>query len=116
MGNIKMKKTVSLSQSVPTTPVETSTSSKKDSSKNSRPGGKQWKRFLDLADEYKRKATVQDRGAQVWLDSELKKKLELLRASGLNYPVRQLLNAAVSAFLETNEADYKAQIQDNMSI
>ena len=111
MGKVKMQKTVSLSQSVPTTPVEAPGSSKATTSKVTY-GGKQWKRFLELADEYKLKATVQDRGAQVWLDSDLKKKLELLRASGMKYPVRQLLNAAVSVFLEANKNEYEKQIEN----
>jgi hypothetical protein len=72
----------------------------------------EWIRFINVAEELKRNATSEDRGVQIWLDSGLKKKLDMLHASGLRYPVRQLLNAAVTVFLENCAEDVKKQLKN----
>ena len=53
----------------------------------------EWKRFLEIAEE--QKATRNgDKGEQIYLDTNVN--------SGMKYPVRYLLNAAVRVFLEAN--------------
>jgi hypothetical protein len=77
---------------------------------------KEWRKFLATAEDMKREATIEDKGVQIWLDTRLKRQLEMLRASGLNYPVRQLLNAAVKTFLGSCSDDVKKQLENLQSI
>jgi hypothetical protein len=69
----------------------------------------EWQRFIELAEEQKNHRTT-DKGVQIFLDTDIKKQLEKLKLSGLNYPVRYLLNAAVRTFLEANENAVNEQI------
>ena len=73
---------------------------------------REWKQYLAKADEYKQNASVKTPGVQVWLDEDLKKQLDKLRASGLKYPIRQLLNAAVAVLFERCSSDIEKQLQD----
>ena len=50
------------------------------------------------------------KGVQVWLDKELKNKLDRLKASGVELPVKHLLSAAVRVFLEDNEKQVNEQL------
>lgn len=69
----------------------------------------EWKRFLEIAEEQKNTRNG-DKGVQIFLDSETKRTLEKLKLSGLNYPVRYLLNAAVKTFLEANSEKVTEQL------
>ena len=77
---------------------------------------KDWKKFLAVAEEMKNSASSDNKGVQIWLDANLKMQLEMLRASGMKYPVRQLLNAAVRVFLENCSGDVKRQLENLKSI
>lgn len=61
----------------------------------------EWKRFLEIA-EVQKATRNGDKGEQIYLDTNVKKTLEKLKLSGMKYPVRYLLNAAVRVFLEAN--------------
>jgi len=106
--NLKNKNRVSLSQTVPTTPATPATS-KPTSTKVSHVGGKQWERFLAYAKEYKDDEN-KEKGVQVWLDKDLKNKLDRLKASGIELPVKHLLSAALRVFLEDNEKYVNEQL------
>lgn len=71
----------------------------------------EWKRFLEIAQEQKNTRNG-DKGVQIFLDSEVKKTLEKLKLSGLDYPVRYLLNAAVKTFLEANSDRVREQLSN----
>lgn len=71
----------------------------------------EWKRFLEIAQEQKNTRNG-DKGVQIFLDSEVKKTLEKLKLSGLDYPVRYLLNAAVKTFLEANSERVREQLSN----
>ena len=51
-----------------------------------------------------------EKGVQVWLDKNLKNKLERLKASGIELPVKHLLSAALRVFLEDNEKYVNEQL------
>lgn len=66
----------------------------------------EWGRFMELNEEQKNTRNA-DKGVQIWLNGELKQKLDLMKANGLKYPVRYMLNAALRVFLESNEEEVK---------
>lgn len=111
MGNVELKNRnrVSLSQAVPTTPADGLTTPKTNSTKVAHSGGKQWERFLAYAREYKDDEN-KEKGVQVWLDKDLKNKLDRLKASGIELPVKHLLSAALRVFLEDNEKQVNEQL------
>ena len=51
-----------------------------------------------------------EKGVQVWLDKNLKNKLDRLKASGIELPVKHLLSAALRVFLEDNEKYVNEQL------
>ena len=107
--DLKNKNRVSLSRSVPTTPADSLSTQKATSTKPSHTGGKQWDRFLAYAKEYKDDEN-KEKGVQVWLDRDLKNKLDRLKASGIELPVKHLLSAALMVFLEDNEKQVNEQL------
>lgn len=106
--DLKNKNRVSLSQAVPTTPANPATA-KPTTTKTSHSEEKQWERFLAYAKEYKDDEN-KGKGVQVWLDKELKNKLDRLKASGVELPVKHLLSAALRVFLEDNEKQVNEQL------
>lgn len=83
---------------------------------NDKSWSKDWRRFVSIADEMKSNASSEDKGVQIWLDTRIKTQLEMLRASGMKYPVRQLLNAAMKVFLENCADDVRKQLENLKSI
>lgn len=71
----------------------------------------EWTRFLEIAQEQKESAG-RDKGVQIFIDTDVKKTLEKLKLSGLKYPVRSLLNAAVKVFLEANKDKINEQLEN----
>lgn len=67
----------------------------------------QWAHFLELAKQSK--ANSGDR-AQVWIDSRLKRQLELLRITSLGLPVTHILNGIIESFLEFHSDHVKKQL------
>ncbi len=59
----------------------------------------QWTRFLELAKQSK--ANSKNR-SQVWIDSRMKRQLELLRITSLGLPVTHILNGIIEYFLESH--------------
>jgi hypothetical protein len=107
--DLKNKNRVRLSDKVPTTPANSLTTPKVASTKSSHTEGKQWDRFLTYAQEYKDDEN-KEKGVQVWLDKDLKNKLDRLKASGIELPVKHLLSAALRVFLEDNEKQVNEQL------
>lgn len=62
----------------------------------------EWGRFIEISEEQK-KVRNADKGVQVWVDRELKEKLEQMKSNGLHFPIRYMLNAALKVFFESNE-------------
>lgn len=71
----------------------------------------EWARFIELSQEQKNTRNG-DKGVAIYLDSDIKKKLEMLKLSGLDYPVRYMLNAAMKVFFEANEEKIQEQLSN----
>lgn len=61
----------------------------------------EWGRFIEINEEQK-STRSKDKGIQVWVDKELKEKLDQMKVNGLHYPTRYMLNAALKVFFESN--------------
>lgn len=64
----------------------------------------EWGRFLEIVDQQK-KTRGDDGRTQVWIDTKLKEQLEQMKANGLHFPIRYMLNAALQVFLEANKQE-----------
>ena len=67
----------------------------------------QWARFYELATQSKAKSRNR---SQVWIDSQLKKQIELLRITSLGLPVTHILNGIIESFLEFHTNHVKKQV------
>lgn len=59
-----------------------------------------WKRFEELAKQY---ASNKKADCPMFVDAELKALFDMLKASGLNIPVKHMINAVIKIFVEKNK-------------
>jgi len=72
------------------------------SSKNK---GREWKRFTELLEDY---TGVKGQGAAVWIPTEVKKRIEFVRANAkTNIPIRALAAAMIVAFIDEHRSELK---------
>lgn len=66
----------------------------------------EWGHFLEYCNEQqKTRGHEKSSQAQIWIDKDLKKKLEMMKALGLEYPVRYMVNAMIKVFVEANSQE-----------
>lgn len=64
-----------------------------------------WMDFILLAEESRKEKKKAE--AQVWIDEDLKSKIEMLKCAGIRLPIKHILNGMLRAFFKANnkEAD-----------
>ena len=66
---------------------------------------REWKKFMTLLDDY---TGVKGQGAAVWIPTEVKKQIELIRANAkANIPIRAIAAAMIMAFI----AEHRRELQ-----
>lgn len=66
---------------------------------------REWKRFTALLEDY---TGVKGQGAAVWIPTEVKKRIEFVRANAkTNIPIRALAAAMIVAFIEEHRNELK---------
>lgn len=69
----------------------------------SRDKAREWRRFTELLDDY---TGVKGQGAAVWIPTEVKKRIEFIRANAkTNIPIRALAAAMIVAFIEEHRQE-----------
>ena len=64
---------------------------------------REWRRFIDGLDEF---TGVKGQGSAVWIPTEVKKRIELIRANArANIPIRALAAAMIVAFIEEHQRE-----------
>ena len=67
---------------------------------------REWRRFIDGLDEF---TGVKGQGSAVWIPTEVKKRIELIRANAkANIPIRALAAAMIVAFIEEHKDELDA--------
>lgn len=66
----------------------------------------EWGKFIEYSEEQKRTRGHEKSGqSQIWVDDDLKSKLEKMKALGLKYPVRYMVNSIIRVFLDANSQE-----------
>ncbi len=66
---------------------------------------REWKRFTALLEDY---TGVKGQGAAVWIPTEVKKRIEFVRANAkTNIPIRALAAAMIVAFIDEHRNELK---------
>ena len=64
---------------------------------------REWRRFTEGLDEF---TGVKGQGSAVWIPTEVKKRIELIRANAkANIPIRALASAMIVAFIEEHQRE-----------
>ena len=71
----------------------------------------EWKKFEELAKQY---ATNKKTDCPIFVDTELKMLFDKLKASGINIPVKHLINAAIRVFVERNKQDIQEILNSSL--
>ncbi len=72
---------------------------------SSKSKAKEWKRFTALLEDY---TGVKGQGAAVWIPTEVKKRIEFVRANAkTNIPIRALAAAMIVAFIDEHRNELK---------
>ncbi len=76
-----------------------------DEATTSKSRAREWKRFTALLDNY---TGVKGQGAAVWIPTEVKKRIEFVRANAqTNIPIRALAAAMIVAFIDEHRNELK---------
>lgn len=72
---------------------------------SSKSRAREWKKFTALLEDY---TGVKGQGAAVWIPTEVKKRIEYVRANAkTNIPIRALAAAMIVAFIDEHRNDLK---------
>ena len=72
---------------------------------SSKSKAREWKRFTALLEDY---TGVKGQGAAVWIPTEVKKRIEFVRANAkTNIPIRALAAAMIVAFIDEHRNELK---------
>ena len=72
---------------------------------SSKSRAREWKKFTALLEDY---TGVKGQGAAVWIPTEVKKRIEFVRANAkTNIPIRALAAAMIVAFIEEHHKELK---------
>lgn len=92
----------SVNEIINDSPVLSETTDEITSSKSK---AREWKRFTALLEDY---TGVKGQGAAVWIPTEVKKRIEFVRANAkTNIPIRALAAAMIVAFIEEHHKELK---------
>lgn len=76
-----------------------------DENSTSKSRAREWKRFTALLEDY---TGVKGQGAAVWIPTEVKKRIEFVRANAkTNIPIRALAAAMIVAFIDEHRNELK---------
>ena len=76
-----------------------------DENATSKSGAREWKKFTALLEDY---TGVKGQGAAVWIPTEVKKRIEFVRANAkTNIPIRALAAAMIVAFIDEHRNELK---------
>lgn len=72
---------------------------------SSKSRAREWKKFMALLEDY---TGVKGQGAAVWIPTEVKKRIEFVRANAkTNIPIRALAAAMIVAFIDEHRNELK---------
>lgn len=92
----------SVNEIINDSPVLSETTDEITSSKSK---AREWKRFTALLEDY---TGVKGQGAAVWIPTEVKKRIEFVRANAkTNIPIRALAAAMIVAFIDEHRNELK---------
>jgi hypothetical protein len=76
-----------------------------DENSTSKSRAREWKKFTALLEDY---TGVKGQGAAVWIPTEVKKRIEFVRANAkTNIPIRALAAAMIVAFIDEHRNELK---------
>lgn len=112
------KPKLSLSKAVKPTAVAPEPKQNKPTTVTKGSKGDTWDRFLEAADKRKNETKdIKENGKLVWIDNDLKNKIDLIRSCGaINCPTSYLINAALQIFIEDNSERIEQLVKQQIKL